>query len=65
MYEVYIASHSPQFKTPEQYIKAKLRIWKRDFYIEPTDAEREHIKTLKTQIQIDNAFKSLIDRRWG
>ena len=65
MYEMYITSHSPIFRTPEQYVKAKLKIWKRDFYIEPTEAEIEHIKTLKNQTQIDNAFQSLITRRWG
>ena len=65
MYELYITSHSPIFKTTDQYLKAKLRIWKRDFYIEPTDAELEHLQTLKTQTQLDNAFQSLIDRRWG
>lgn len=65
MYDVSITSHTPIFKNPEQYVKAKFKIWKRDFYIEPTDEEREHIKTLKNQTQIDNAFQSLITRRWG
>lgn len=63
-YDPYINSHSPIFKTPEQYIKAKLKIWERDFCIKPTETELEHINTLKTQIEIDNAFQSLITRRW-
>ena len=64
MYEIYITSHSPIFKTPEQYVKAKLRILKRDFYIEATQEEITHLKTLTTQTSIDNAILSIINRRW-
>lgn len=61
----YITSHSPQFNNPEQYLKAKLKILSRDFRIEPTKEELEHLKTLKTEISIDNAILSIINRRWG
>ena len=64
MYEIYITSHSPIFKNPEQYVKAKLRILKRDFYIEATYEEVSHLKTLTTQTAIDNAILSIINRRW-
>ena len=64
-YDPYINSHSPIFKTPEQYLKAKLKILKRDFYIEPTETEIEHLNTLKTQIEIDNAVLSIIAHHWG
>ena len=65
MYEIYITSHSPQWTTPEKYIKAKLKILRRDFCIEPTDEEIKHVTTLTTQIAIDNAIQSIIDRRWN
>ena len=64
MYEVYINSHSPIFKTAEKYVKDKLRILKRDFYIEATYEEVSHLKTLKTQTAIDNAILSIINRHW-
>lgn len=59
-------SHSPIFKNPEQYIEAKLKILTdpRAFGITPTDEEMEHLKTLKTQVAIDNAILSIINRRW-
>lgn len=64
MHDEYITGHSPIFTTPEKYAKAKLKILRRDFYIEPTEAELEHLKTLKTQISIDNAILSIINRHW-
>lgn len=64
MDDEYINSHSPQFTTPEKYIAAKLKILSRDFYIEPTPQEYLHLKTLTTQISIDNAILSIINRRW-
>lgn len=64
MYEIYITSHSPIFKTPEKYVKDKLRILKRDFCIEATYEEVSHLKTLTTQTSIDNAILSIINRHW-
>lgn len=64
-YDPYINSHSPVFKTPEQYLKAKLKILRRDFCIEPTEEEITHLNTLTTQVTIDNAILSIIARHWG
>jgi len=63
-YDPYINSHSPVFKTPEQYLKAKLKILRRDFCIEPTEEEVAHLNTLTTQVTIDNAILSIIARHW-
>lgn len=60
----YINSHSPKFTTPEKYVKDKLKILKRDFCIQPTEAEIAHLNTLKTQISIDNAITSIINHSW-
>lgn len=61
------ASHSPVFKNPEQYIKAKLCILTdpRGFGITPTNEEIAHLHSLKTQISIDNAILSIIEHHWG
>lgn len=64
MYDPYINSHSPRFITPEQYVKAKLKILSRDFCIEATEEEIEHLNTLRTQTAIDNAILSIMTRRW-
>lgn len=61
----YICSHSPQFTTPAQYLQAKLKILSRDFKITPTETELEHLRTLTTEISIDNAILSVIARHWG
>lgn len=65
MYDEYITGHSPVFKNPEQYLKAKLKILSRDFHIEPTETELEHLHTLTTQVSIDNAILSVIAHHWG
>jgi hypothetical protein len=65
MQDVYITSHSPQWTTPEKYIKAKLKILRRDFCIEPTLDEIVHLQKLKTQIAIDNAVLSIINHNWS
>lgn len=64
MYDEYITSHSPQFKTPKKYVEAKLKILSRDFRIKATEEEIAHLNTLTTQIAIDNAILSMINRRW-
>lgn len=63
-YDPYINSHSPIFRTPEQYIEQKLKILKRDFCVTATEAEVAHLNTLKTQIEIDNAVLSIIAHHW-
>lgn len=52
------------FDNPEKYIKKKLKMLKRDMYIEPSWKEIEHLRTLKTQVAIDNAIRSIISRHW-
>lgn len=64
-YDPYITSHSPIFKIPEKYVRDKLRILKRDFRIEATTDEINHLNTLTTQTAIDNAVLSIINRHWG
>lgn len=61
----YIYSHSPQFTTPAEYLKAKLKILSRDFKITPTGTELEHLRTLTTEIAIDNAILSIINHHWS
>ena len=65
MADFYVDSHSPLFKTPEKYLKVKLKILKRDFCITPTLDEICHLQKLTTQIQIDNAILAIINNRWG
>ena len=61
----YICSYSPKFTNPAQYLKAKLKILSRDFKITPTETELEHLRTLTTEIGIDNAILSIINHHWS
>ncbi len=65
MYDAYISGHSPIFKTAWKYVKDKVRILERDFYIKPTEEELAHLNTLTTQTAIDNAVLSIIAHHWA
>jgi hypothetical protein len=54
----------PGFTSPEQYVKSKLKMLRKEMYIEPTGKEIAHLQTLKTRQAIDNAVHSIIDRHW-
>ena len=61
-------SYNPKWNgNAKKYLEAKLRILTdiRGFGITPTEKETENLKTLKTQVQIDNAILTIIERRWG
>lgn len=53
-----------EFKNPEQYVKAKIKMLRNEMYISPTEEEISHLLTLKTDVAIDNAIHSIIDRHW-
>ena len=53
-----------EFINPEQYVKAKLKMLKNEMYIKPTEEEIAHLYSLKTDVAIDNAVHSIIDRHW-
>lgn len=55
----------PDFKTPKQYVKAKLKMLRDDMYIVPTKAEIDHLYSLTDQHDIDRAVASVIDRHWN
>lgn len=60
----YVNSHAIVFRNPAQYLKARLKVLSRDSYITPTDEEMEHLGTLKTQVQIDNAIIAIMNNLW-
>ena len=60
----YVNSHAIVFRNPAQYLKARLKVLSRDSYITPTDEEMEHLRTLETQVQIDNAIITIMNNRW-
>ena len=54
-----------KFKTPEQYIEEKLKMLRYDMCIDPTEEELAHLSELTTEIAIDNAIHSIIDKYWS
>ena len=59
--------YNPKWKgDPNKYIDAKLKILEdnRGFGIKLTEEELAHIRTLKTQVAIDNAIWTIINNRW-
>ena len=54
----------PPFVTPEQYVDAKLVMLEGEMYIHPTFEEIAHLRSLKTEGDIDRAVASIIHRHW-
>ena len=53
------------FESPELYVDFKLKMLRKEMYIEPTEPEVAHLKELKTMGDIDRAVHSSIDRHWS
>ena len=53
-----------EYKNPKQYIKAKLKMLRNEMFIQPTEEEIRHLLTLRSDVAIDNAVHSIIDRHW-
>ena len=58
------ATWMPTFTNPTQYVEVKLEMLRGDMYINPTKEEIEHLYTLTSRCDIDNAVHSIIDRHW-
>ena len=58
-------SYFTEYKNPKQYIKAKLKMLKNEMCIQPTEEEIRHLLTLRSDVAIDNAIHSIIDRHWS
>ena len=59
--------YNPKWKgDPKKYLDAKIKILEdhRGFGIKPTEVEMEHLRTLTTQVSIDNAIWTIINNRW-
>jgi hypothetical protein len=60
------ATCNPKWKgNAAKYLEGKLKILADGFCITPTEREMEHLKTLQTQTEIDNAILTIINNRWS
>lgn len=51
--------------TLEEYITEKLRFLKKEFRFKLTEAEVEHMQSLKNEIQVDNYARAIFNNRLG
>lgn len=61
----FVASYVPQFTTPEEFINTKIKMLKKDFYIDLTDDDIAHLREFKTENEINAAVKGIINKYWG
>ena len=54
-----------EFGNPKQYVRDKLNMLRDEMYIQPTLEEIEHLRTLKTEGDIDRAVRDIINRAWA
>ena len=61
------STYNPKWNgNAQKYLEGKLKILTdpRGFCITPTESEMTHLKTLKTQSEIDSAIITIINNRW-
>ena len=49
----------------EAFIKSKIKMLRKDMYIEPTKEELDKLWSLKSMVAVDNVVHSIIDRPWA
>ena len=54
-----------EYENPEQYVEFKLEMLRKEMYIDPTLEEIAHLKSLDSELRIDNAVRSIIERHWS
>lgn len=59
-----MTNHSAEYADPKQYVDFKLEMLRKDMYIEPTEEEIAHLYSLDSELHIDNAVRSIIERHW-
>ena len=57
-------SYIPKFETPERFIAEKVAILRNHMGIYPTPEEIQHLKTYKTENEINAAIKTIINKYW-
>ena len=54
-----------EFVDCKQYVESKLEMLQKEMYIQVSDYEVKHLRSLSSQSAIDAAVRSIIDRHWG
>lgn len=58
-------AYIPEFDTPEKYVKQKIEMLRKHFYIDLTYEEIAHLHELKTENSINAAVRSIINKYLG
>jgi hypothetical protein len=53
-----------EYVNPTQYVEFKLKMLREEMYINPTEEEVAHLMELKSELAIDRAVHTIIDRHW-
>lgn len=54
----------PSFKTAIAFAEKKIEMLEKDFKIQLTDKQKLHLKTLKTEREINAAVRQIINDAW-
>ena len=57
-------SYIPEFTTPEAFVDAKVQMLRGPFKMGITDEDVEYLRQFKTEVQINNAVKTIINKYW-
>jgi hypothetical protein len=65
-YDVYPedASWMPEFTTAKEFAEAKIKMLKEQFYIQLSTDDILHLRSLKTETEINAAVRAIINKYW-
>ena len=61
----YKTTWDTDYETPEQWAEMKIIMLQNEMFIKPTQEELDHLRSLKTENDINRAVQSIINRHWG
>ena len=54
-----------EYESPDSYVDFKIDMLVNEMFIEPTEDEIDHLRSLTTETAINNAVQSIVARHWA
>ena len=54
-----------EYENPEEFVDFKINMLVNEMFIEPTEDEIAHLRSLTTETAINNAVRSIVARHWS
>lgn len=59
------SKYIPKFKSPKEFAKAKVKMLREEFCVNLSAEDEAYILGLKTEAEINSAFKKMLNKYWS